>query len=350
MTSRWIEETELAAIPANESRNSRTGERTPLVSVLMITFNHAPFVRAAVESVIAQKCDFDIEILIGEDCSTDGTRAICEELQAQYRRTIRLVTSDCNVGMHRNLARIWHRARGRYLAILEGDDYWSDRRKLDKQVELLESDRGAVLCGALARRIRRDSSGEWVEAGIIGPRAIRERYGVADLIPDYSFHTSTVLIRAGLVRFPEWFWDVYCADRPLYLLCAEQGSAVLLPEVVSTYRLHDGGVWSPSNGLKKATQGIALFERLNRHFDHRYEGVIRETLGEILWSYMAEAMAVEDFGTARALFSMAVPYRVRRLSSIRVRTIASAWTRVFLPPVATLADAVRGAVARRGLG
>ncbi|MFA6958622.1 MAG: glycosyltransferase [Thermoanaerobaculia bacterium] len=342
MRNRWIDDSDLAAIPAEEFADVSTLKSSPLVSVLMITFNHAAYVAEAVESVLSQRCGFGFELIIGEDCSSDGTREICEELRRRHPGIVRVVSSARNVGMHRNLARIWHRARGRYIAILEGDDLWVDSAKLEKQVRLLEANPEVTLCGALARKISCDAAGRWVDAGIVGPRIPRDRYGVAELIPDYSFHTSTVLIRAGVVRFPRWFWDVYCADRPLYLLCAEQGPAAMVSEVLSTYRLHDGGVWSPTSGLKKAEQGIRLFDNLNRHFGFQFDALIRETLGDILWSYMAEAIASNDLDTAKQLFTMSMPYRWAKLSRERLRLNLGAWAALFVPPLSTLIAAVRG--------
>ncbi len=111
----------------------------PLVSVKMITYNHKPFIVEAIEGVLQQKRDFPIELVIGEDCSTDGTREIVFEYQKKYSDIIRVVTSDKNVGMRQNGYRTLKACRGKYIAFCEGDDYWHNPLKLQKQVDYLEN-------------------------------------------------------------------------------------------------------------------------------------------------------------------------------------------------------------------
>jgi glycosyltransferase involved in cell wall biosynthesis len=110
----------------------------PLVSVNMITYNHAPFIVRAVEGVLQQKTDFPFELIIGEDCSTDGTREIVIEYQKKYPDIIRVITSDENIGMKKNGLRIRKASRGKYIAFCEGDDYWHHPLKLQKQADYME--------------------------------------------------------------------------------------------------------------------------------------------------------------------------------------------------------------------
>lgn len=118
---------------------STGGKIHPLVSVKMITYNHAPYIRQAVEGVLSQKADFPFELVIGEDYSTDGTRDIVFDYQRRFPDFIRVVTSDRNVGMHANSSRTQAACRSAYIAYCEGDDYWHGPAKLAKQVEFLES-------------------------------------------------------------------------------------------------------------------------------------------------------------------------------------------------------------------
>jgi glycosyltransferase involved in cell wall biosynthesis len=116
----------------------------PLVSVKMITYNHAPFISKAIDGVLKQKVDFPIELVIGEDCSTDGTREIVFEYQKKYPAIIRVISSDKNVGMKQNGYRTARACRGKYIAFCEGDDYWHHPGKLQKQADYLE---GHPECG-----------------------------------------------------------------------------------------------------------------------------------------------------------------------------------------------------------
>lgn len=112
---------------------------TPLLSIVTITYNHEPFIAKTIEGVLMQQVKFPIELIIAEDCSTDGTRAICQRYAEEYPELIRLITSDSNVGAIANERRAMLAARGKYIAFCEGDDYWTDPLKLQKQVDFLES-------------------------------------------------------------------------------------------------------------------------------------------------------------------------------------------------------------------
>ena len=110
-----------------------------LLSVVTITYNHEKFITKTIEGVLMQQVNFPIELILAEDCSTDNTRAICRRYAEQYPELIRLITSESNVGAIANEQRAMLAARGKYVAFCEGDDYWTDPLKLQKQVGFLES-------------------------------------------------------------------------------------------------------------------------------------------------------------------------------------------------------------------
>ena len=111
---------------------------TPIVSVRSSVYNHAPYIRECIEGVLMQKTDFPFEYIIGEDFSTDGTREIVMEYAEKYPHIIRVLTADQNVGGKANGVRCIRSCRGKYIAICEGDDCWTDPGKLKRQVALLE--------------------------------------------------------------------------------------------------------------------------------------------------------------------------------------------------------------------
>lgn len=114
----------------------------PMVTVRTSTYQHAPYIKECIEGVLMQKTDFPIEFIIGEDYSTDGTREIVFEYAEKYPDIIRVFTADYNVGSKANGQRCIRASRGKYMAICEGDDYWTDPLKLQKQVDILENDLG----------------------------------------------------------------------------------------------------------------------------------------------------------------------------------------------------------------
>ena len=124
-----------------------------MLSVIMTTYNHERYIAQAIESVLRQQTAFRIEIVIGEDCSTDRTRAIAEDYAQQYPEAIRIITSAENVGWRKNYRRTIEAARGRYIALLDGDDYFTHRKKLQMQVELLEASPDVGMCYGRSERI-----------------------------------------------------------------------------------------------------------------------------------------------------------------------------------------------------
>lgn len=117
-----------------------------LVSVYMLTFNHEKYIRKAIDSVLMQKVNFEYELVIGDDASTDGTKKIIQEYARKYPNTIRAYCRTKNIGALNNSISIKHKCRGKYLACLEGDDYWNIDNKLQLQVDFLESHPEFILC------------------------------------------------------------------------------------------------------------------------------------------------------------------------------------------------------------
>ena len=124
-----------------------------MLSVIMTTYNHERYIAEAIESVLRQQTSFRVEIVIGEDCSTDRTLNIARDYQSMYPEGIRIVTSDENVGWRKNYRRTIAAAKGKYIALLDGDDYFTHRKKLQMQVELLEADPEAGMCYTRSERV-----------------------------------------------------------------------------------------------------------------------------------------------------------------------------------------------------
>lgn len=113
--------------------------RDPLVSIMMITYNHALFISQAIEGVLTQRTNFGYELIIGEDCSNDGTREKVLKHSEKHPDIIKVITSNKNLGMRHNAFRTAKACRAKYVAFCEGDDYWHDSNKLQQQVDYLES-------------------------------------------------------------------------------------------------------------------------------------------------------------------------------------------------------------------
>lgn len=134
---------------------------SPLVSVVCVTYNHEKFLRQALDGFLMQKTSFPVEIILAEDCSTDGTRKICEEYKAKYPEQINYIFSDHNVGPQANELRAMQAVRGKYIAYCEGDDYWTEPNKLQWQVDFMESHPEYSVCWHRFRNFNVETGEEW---------------------------------------------------------------------------------------------------------------------------------------------------------------------------------------------
>jgi len=225
--------------------------KQPLVSVWMITYQHENYIREALDGVLMQQVDFEYEICLGEDGSTDGTREICTEYAGRYPERVRLFLrdrdnpkrSEYRVPFMHNMVETLRACRGKYVAMCEGDDYWTNPRKLQKQVDCLERDTATAAC---AHQVAHHFSSE-TDREQFGGQAAPGRYSDRDIARGIHGHTSSIMFRNyDIARAIDGslLKTVPMADRPLQLFACREGHMVILPEKMSVYRLHPGGSWS----------------------------------------------------------------------------------------------------------
>lgn len=298
------------------------------LSVAMTTYNHERFIGQAIESVLAQKVDFDYEILIGDDCSTDGTRTVILNFQRRYPERIKAYLREHNIGAARNLAWTIAACQGQYLALLEGDDYWSCTSKLQKQVDFLDSHPDWAICCARAEvkneddmdlsklRVQtgaifpaRPGSSHPIAQGVSGllptaPRAAGT-YTLEDLLPENFIPTCTVLYRWDRPpRFPAWFFRSSLGDLPRHALVAGHKKIELLDERMAVYRIHAGGMWSSRERVGQILEHARMLSALSRHLGGHYADILGPIVAR---SYLEVAMTARQRGrrleTGRHLIS-----------------------------------------------
>lgn len=275
------------------------------VSVAMIAFNHGPFIVQAVESALNQTTEFEYEIVIGEDCSTDNTRELLRTLQQRAPERIRLILHDRNVGMHVNLAHVLSACRGRYVALLEGDDYWTDARKLQRQADVLDSSSAIAICHHNALKVDADGS---VPPVAFHVGRLPRRASVARLLRGNFIVTCTAMFRNGLIaELPPWFYRVPLGDWALHLLNAQQGAIEYLDRVMAVYRQHSGGVWSTLPSLR-VLEGSAETAELVRPAlpawqQRRLSRTIRRWRGDVTELMLAEGRVADARRYAEAHLS-----------------------------------------------
>lgn len=231
----------------------------PVVSVAMLAFNHERYLDQAIESVLAQRVDFPIEIVVGEDCSTDGTRAVLLQLLDRHPGVVRPILHERNVGMHANTKAVLEGCSGKYVALLEGDDYWTDTEKLALQVAALERDPSLVGCYHLVRSVTpedRDSPGSYSHPC---PH-VDGRLRFEDLLWSCGMSTCSVVFRrAAWQGYPDWLRSLPVAEWSIFLLLAQHGDFLYLPRCMADYRFHGAGAWSGISRLRRIETLVACY-------------------------------------------------------------------------------------------
>ncbi len=235
----------------------------PRLSVLMITYNHEAYIEQAVRSALMQQAGFNYEIVIGEDCSTDGTREILHRLDSEYPGRIRLLCREANRGMMPNFMETYAACRGEYIALLEGDDYWTDPCKLARQVAFLDEHAHFVGCAHIVRQLS-----ERADYGLF-PDPWPAEITLDHLLAENRFATCSVVFRRCVGSLPDWFQHCTIGDWPLHILHAAHGPFKVFPDAMGVYRIHQGGIWSPSSRVWRLRQAIGLYRYLNNVFPDR---------------------------------------------------------------------------------
>ena len=250
------------------------------VSVSITTFNQEPYIAAALDGILMQEADFDYEIIVGEDCSSDGTRSIVEEYERRYPYRIKSVLPEQNLGGlgKRIFAETLKLCRGEYIACMDGDDYWTSPHKLQKQVEFLERYTQCSMCFHDVMIMHEDSS--------LMPRRFVSSHRAMFSDPDDLFAgcfipaCSPVFRRHALVPLPSWYFNLPSGDWSLYLIAGEQGKIGYLDEVMGVYRVHRGGMWSGADPLEQLDAVVCKYVALNSATQYRYNSQIHWALSD----------------------------------------------------------------------
>lgn len=242
----------------------------PIVSICCITFNHARYIRACLDGFIMQKTNFSFEVLINDDCSTDGTIDILKEYSERYPNIIKPIFHDENQyskGIRRILATfVYPKVKGKYVALCEGDDYWTDPLKLQKEVDFLESnpDYGLVYTGA---RVLQEKT------GVLSENLSCQQNYVSLLTNEDRIITLTTCFRKELLK--KFHQDITCCsqwlmgDLPLWLYFSFYSKIKWLPEITGVYRFLQNSASHSSDINKKIQFSLSAFE-CRKYFDERF--------------------------------------------------------------------------------
>lgn len=252
-------------------------KQDPLLTVCVQTYQHAPYIAECLDSILAQDTNFSFEIVVGEDSSTDGTREICQKYALRYPEKIRLfLRSRDNViylnnrptGRY-NFVQNLKSAKGQYIAMCEGDDYWIDKKKLQKQIDFLETHSEYIMCFHNAKVV--DFKSGQLLRYVLPLETPEKNFYTEDLFGRPFIPTASVVFKhLEHFQLPEWTMKVPSLDMALYTLLSEFGKIKYLNEPMSVYRKHHGGISLTHQGIFQLRSRILLFELLNHHFENKY--------------------------------------------------------------------------------
>ncbi len=254
---------------------------SPLVSIMSLAYNHEAFIEKAIESWLMQKTNFKFEIVIGEDQSTDSTREIVFSYAEKYPDIISIITSGSNVGMLANMMRTQAACRGKYIALCEGDDYWTDPLKLQKQVDFMEANADFSICFHDAIVLQDNKSRP---PKYFVPKNQKEVSSTEDVIENYYIPTASMLLKAKYhENLPDWFKHVYNGDWALQLILSTKGKIKYIDELMCVYRKNEGGL---SGGIGKNIEFIngkktELLNNFNGYTEGKYADRINKKIAAL---------------------------------------------------------------------
>jgi glycosyltransferase involved in cell wall biosynthesis len=242
-----------------------------LVDIPMCTYNHAPYIAQAVEGVMIQKTKFQYRLIIGEDCSSDGTREIVRGLLMKYQDRMKVILHDRNIGVQANSKIVLGECRAKYIALCDGDDYWTDSAKLQRQVDFLEANPDYSICYHRVEELRSDGSRRPEK---LNTSEDFRTITIEDLARGNTIHTPSVVYRNGLIEdVPIWVNDFV-----LHMLNARHGKIYYMPDIMATYRV-GVGMYGSVHSNKRV---IAWAETLRRLLDLEWPDVVRQNLTQAL--------------------------------------------------------------------
>lgn len=246
----------------------------PLVSICCITFNHENFIRDALDGFLSQETNFPFEIIVRDDASQDNTPQILMDYQATYPDIVQLILEQENQYSKgvRPFPVVFKEAKGKYLAMCEGDDYWINRKKLQVQFDYMEEHRNYSMCFHNSQRIGLGYEYEFSSFC----QQMKESYGTSDIIRSgwIAPTQSLFLKKECMENVPASFDRVYNGDYAIQLICSTFGRIGYIDSIMSVYRAHAGGASKMITEYSCIQEIIKLLNIFDRYTNGKYSSPI----------------------------------------------------------------------------
>ena len=245
-----------------------------MVSVAIITFNQKEFILQALNSVLMQKTNFDFEIIIGDDLSTDGTEKLVTDFALQFPDRVKLLKSSVNLGPMQNVVRIYEACLGKYIAVLEGDDFWTDENKLQDQVDLMESNNAFSMC--FTNRNIVDVNGSVIRSEWVSPN-YRRILTYKEIITGFTPPTQTILFRKDLLDEAIFInlKKVYNGDIFISSVLSTKGKVGYIDKITASYRVNADGIYGKEDYFKRLKNQLSTYQVLSSFLSETYHEYLR---------------------------------------------------------------------------
>jgi glycosyltransferase involved in cell wall biosynthesis len=255
----------------------------------MVTYNHEKFISRAIESVLMQETRFRVQLIIGEDCSTDGTRGIVKSFADKNPDRIVALYNEKNIGANKNTRKVLERCKGKYIAMLEGDDYWTETTKLQEQVDFLETHPDYTVCFHNALIIHHERNNK--TSNYCHYNSDRT-FELKDILCRNFIHTGSCVFKNNIAGdFLDRLEDLDASDWYIHIFNAQIGKIFYMNKVMSVYRAHSNGKWT---GMVKDDM-IKFYYRalieLNHAFQYKYN---EEFLNAMVKLYADKPLGYKD--------------------------------------------------------
>jgi glycosyltransferase involved in cell wall biosynthesis len=259
----------------------------PRVSVIVPTFNHGKFIAQTIEGILQQQTSFDVEVFIGDDASTDENPLVINEYKTKFPEKIKAFLHPKNMGPaepkimggKNNVTFLFKKATSEYIALCEGDDYWADPHKLQKQVDFLDKNPGYALTHHQLDVIYEDGTPTHPFNIADQPHTTNLKDLLADKM--WFLGTASTVFRNNIKGdFPNWWLETASGDLGIFILTAQHGKIKYMPETMGIYRKHLGGmtnIHTPQN-IDFLTNRMEMFINLKKYFGGKYPRILTRTI------------------------------------------------------------------------
>jgi glycosyltransferase involved in cell wall biosynthesis len=257
-------------------KNGQDRQDAVKMSVVMLTYNHGPYIAEAIEGVLMQETNFSYELVIAEDCSTDDTRTVIRKYWEQYPDRIRVLLNRHNIGGRRTHRRGYQMCRGQYVASLDADDYWVSPHKLQRQADLLDAHPEYAMCFHAIKMVWED---DCREPTVFRPRFLKDSYTLEDLL-EYNFigACSPVYRKRDFGPYPSWFFVMPVGDWATHVLHALHGKIGYIDEPMGVYRQHGRGIYSVTGAMSRLRLAVEMLRRFRCGLGHEHRRIVSRSL------------------------------------------------------------------------